>query len=79
MVEQGRYAQKGYSYQKDFYTLLVAKMDISKDIGCVEIEKIFSEAEKKIKVYNKKYKKNIAIQKIPANKKNMVTNGGSER
>ena len=32
MVEQGRYAQKGYSYQKDFYTLLVAKMYISKDI-----------------------------------------------
>ena len=30
MVKQGRYAQKGYSYQKDFYTLLVAKMDIYK-------------------------------------------------
>ena len=44
------------------------------------MEKILlPEAEKKIKVYNKKYKKNIAIQKIPANKKNMVTNGGSER
>ena len=49
MVEQGRYAQKGYSYQKDFCTLLVAKMDVSEDIKCVELEKIFSEAEKKIK------------------------------
>lgn len=55
MVEQGRYAQKGYSYQKDFYTLLVAKMDISKDIDCVEIEKIFSEAEKKINYFDDCY------------------------
>lgn len=55
MVEQGRYAQKGYSYQKDFYTLLVAKMDISKDIDCVEIEKIFSEAEKKINNFDDCY------------------------
>lgn len=55
MVEQGRYAQKGYSYQKDFYTLLVAKMDISKDINCVEIEKIFSEAEKKINNFDDCY------------------------
>ena len=55
MVKQGRYAQKGYSYQKDFYTLLVAKMDISKDISCVEIEKIFSEAEKKINNFDDCY------------------------
>lgn len=55
MVKQGRYAQKGYSYQKDFYTLLVAKMDIYKDIDCVEIEKIFSEAEKKINHFDDCY------------------------
>lgn len=55
MVEQGRYAQKGYSYQKDFYTLLVAKMDIFKDINCVEIEKIFSEAEKEINNFDDCY------------------------
>lgn len=55
MVEQGRYAQKGYSYQKDFYTLLVAKMDVSEDIKCVELEKIFSEAEKKINSFDDCY------------------------
>ena len=55
MVVQGRFAQKGYSYQKDFYTLLVAKMDISRDINCVEIEKIFSEAEKKINNFDDCY------------------------
>jgi len=46
MAMQARNSQKGYTYQKDFYTLLVAKMDVSKDINCVEIEKIFSDAEK---------------------------------
>ncbi len=44
------------------------------------MEKILlPEAEKKIKVYNKKYKKNIAIQKKPRNKSNIVASGGSER
>lgn len=49
MVKPARNAQKGYTFQKDFYTLLVAKMDISKDIECVEIEKVFSDSEKEDK------------------------------
>lgn len=55
MVEQGRYAQKGYTYQKDFYTLLVAKMDVSDNIKCVELEKIFSDAERKVNNFDDCY------------------------
>lgn len=79
MVEQGRYAQKGYSYQKDFYTLLVVKMDISKDIDCVEIEKIFSEAEKKINNFDDCYlelhseKYYFQVKNIKNRKGNCVT------
>lgn len=46
MVEQGRYAQKGYSYQKDFYTLLVAKMDISKVLTVWKLKKFFQSRKK---------------------------------
>lgn len=79
MVKQGRYAQKGYSYQKDFYTLLVAKMDISKDINCVEIEKIFSEAEKEINNFDDCYlesnskKYYFQVKNIKNRKGNCVT------
>lgn len=55
MVKPARNAQKGYTFQKDFYTLLVAKMDISKDIECVEIEKVFSDSEKKINNFDDCY------------------------
>ena len=79
MVEQGRYAQKGYSYQKDFYTLLVAKMDVSDDIKCVEIERIFSEVEKKVNNFDDCYveseskKYYFQVKNIRNSKGNCVT------
>ena len=40
---------------------------------------LLSEAEKKIKLYNKKYKKNIALKKTSSSNTNVVINHGSER
>lgn len=55
MAVQARNAQKGYTYQENFYTLLVAKMDVSNDIECVELEKIFSDSENEINNFDDCY------------------------
>lgn len=79
MTKPARNSQKGYNYQKDFYTLLISKMDISKDIKCVEIEKIFSEPEKEINDFDdcylesKSHKYYFQVKNIKNNNGNCVT------